>query len=264
MTGSPPGGAALVVAGLLGAAGWLALAPAAAPPASRHLGRLLLLGVAVLAGSATTSGLVPAQAPALLVVLGGAIAGVAHIVRRLTARKARDATARQVVEACEVIAAELTAGRPSGAALALACAAWPGLRPVAEAHTLGSDVPGALRRQAGLPGAEDLRVVAGAWQVAHHSGQGLAAAVERVARGIRARHRSRRVVESELASARATARLVALLPLAALAMGSGAGGSPWPFLLGTPPGLLCLAAGLALGIAGLAWIEAIADRVDRS
>ena len=52
---------------------------------------------------------------------------------------------------------------------------------------------------------------------------------------------------------------VALLPLAVLLMGSGAGSDPWGFLLTTPIGLACLAAGLALIALGLWWIERLAD-----
>ena len=105
-------------------------------------------------------------------------------------------------------------------------------------------------------------MVAAAWQVAHRSGHGLAHAVSRVAGRIRAQRQTQRVVASELASARATARLVAVLPVVALAMGSGAGGSPWAFLLETPVGWVCLAAGLAFGVLGLWWIEAIADQAE--
>lgn len=176
-------------------------------------------------------------------------------------RRRADATAAAVLETCEVLAAELRAGRPPGAALATASEQWPPLGPVAEAFGLGADVPAALRRLAGSRrGAHDLRLLAGAWEVAHQSGAGLADALDRTARGIRTRRRTRRLVESELASARATSRLVALLPVAVLLTGSGAGGDPWAFLLGTPVGLGCLVAGLSLIAAGLVWIESIADR----
>jgi len=168
-----------------------------------------------------------------------------------------------VLEACELMSAELAAGQPPGLALGRAATSWPLLAPVAEASDLGGDVALALRRAAGEPGAGDLRGVAGAWVVAHRSGAGLAEALDRVAGSIRADRALRRVVESELASARATARLVAGLPLVVLLLGNGGGASAWAFLLRTSVGLLCLAAGLALGLAGLWWIERIAAQVTR-
>ena len=52
------------------------------------------------------------------------------------------------------------------------------------------------------------------------------------------------------------------LPVLTLLMGSGIGGDPVGFLVGWPGGWACLAGGLALGLAGLGWIEAIAGAVE--
>jgi len=59
----------------------------------------------------------------------------------------------------------------------------------------------------------------------------------------------------------ATARLLAVLPLGVLLLGSGLGGDPIGFLLGTTPGLVCLCAGVALEYLGLRWLARIGDRV---
>jgi tight adherence protein B len=167
----------------------------------------------------------------------------------------------RVLEACELLGSELVAGRPPGWALERAAAEWPDLGPVARAWRFGSDVPDALRHAARRDGAGDLRLLAAAWQVGQRSGQGLATAVSAIAEDLRGARATRRVVESELASARATARLVAMLPVPVLVMGGTAGSDPWAFLLGTPIGVACLAGGLACALAGLWWIESIAGSV---
>jgi len=140
---------------------------------------------------------------------------------------------------------------------------WPDLEPALAAARLGADVPTALRRLARLPGAEALEQVAGAWQVSQSSGAGLAGVLTQVSRSARAVESTRHLVRGELASAQATARLVAVLPLVSLAMSAGIGGRPWHFLLDSWPGLACLGLGFAAAFAGLVWIDRIAVAVLR-
>ncbi len=200
---------------------------------------------------------------ATLVAAGALVAGAAAALARHRARaRGVVVAADRVLETCELLASELESGQPNGVALDRAAQEWPPLRPAADALRLGGDVPGALRRVGETPGAADLRILAGAWQVAQGSGGGLALASRLVADDLRGAHRTRRVIEAELSSARATARLVALLPVPVVLL-SGAGGTrAWSFLL-TGWGVGCLAAGLALTLAGLWWIEAIAGGVWR-
>jgi tight adherence protein B len=252
---------ALLAALLAGAAAVLLLPPTPAQ-GSGDAGRSVVpagLGVAVVAAAlalATLLGPGGVLAPAVVVAVGR---GVMLLLGRRRSRIEAVAAADRVLEGCTVLSDELAAGRTPESALELAARACPELAPAVRASRFGADVPAALRG----PGHPDLRLVAAAWQVAHRSGEGLGDALGRVAAGLRAARSTRRVVASELASARATARLLVALPGLALLAGSGAGTRPWTFLLLTPLGGGCLVGGLALAFLGLWWIEAIAAGVEQ-
>lgn len=223
----------------------------------RAVREVIGLGAAILVASVTLSG---TQFVLALVALAVVAAVAQDVVRR---RRAEEAARRAdlVLATCDGLASDLRAGQPPVTALAAAAEDWPELVPVAAAAELGADVPAALRALATRPGAGQLRVVAAAWQVAHRSGAGLAGALATAAAHLRDDRATRRVVATEMAAALATARLMAVLPLGVLVFGSGLGGDPLGFLLGTTPGLVCLCTGLALEYAGLVWLARIADRV---
>jgi tight adherence protein B len=238
----------LVAAGAAGLTGWLLFPSSPTAPTVRRDGHA---GVALRGGPGMTVALAGVAAVLLvlldgtrlalgLVLLGGTTAAVS-LVRR--ARVSARATARRsaVVEVCEALVGELRAGQPNVASL--------------------EHVPAALRRLARAPGAEGLAELASAWQVSERSGAGLAAALSQVARTARARQATRLLVQGELASAQATARLVAILPVGSLAMSAGIGGDPWHFLLATPVGVACLGGGVLCAFAGLLWIDRIAAGV---
>jgi tight adherence protein B len=214
------------------------------------------MGVVALMAVAGAS-VVPLRLAGPGVVLGVGVGGVGLLRRASARRTVRRETAARVLEACDEIAGELSAGVAPGQALERAAGRWSALEPVAAAQRFGGSVPVALRALAVRPGASDLVLVAAAWQLTERSGAGLAEALASVADGLRQQQRTRRVVAAELASARATARLIAGLPVLTLATGSGIG-SPIGFLFGTVAGLLCLLGGLVLGLLGLGWIEHIA------
>lgn len=218
-----------------------------------------LLGAA--AAAAVAWDLVSPRVPVLGVIAAATVVGTLRLARRRRAARSADIRAELVLATCEALAADLASGQPPLRALHRAAEDWPELARAASAGDMGADVPAAFRELSSRPGAGQLRTLAASWQVAHQTGSGLADVVARAADTIRFDRRTARLVAAELASARATARMLAALPVGVLLMGVGVGGDPFGFLLGTPVGLGCLALGLGLCWAGLAWLDRIADQV---
>lgn len=228
------------------------------PPTEVSRCLVLLVAVAVLPVLSTW---LSSQRLVLVALLVATALGVGRVVQRR--RRARTAEQRsdQVLAVCDAMASDLRAGQPPLRSLDRAAEEWPELAPVAVAGHMGADVPAVLRELATRPGARQLRTLAATWQVAHETGAGLADAIGQAAEAIRVDRRTARLVASELAAAHATARMLAVLPLGVLLLGSGIGGDPVGFLVDSTPGLVCLGLGLGLSFAGLLWLERIADRV---
>jgi tight adherence protein B len=222
------------------------------------------------------SRLVVIPAGAALLMTGAGFIGVSgpHVVLVLTAtgvaafglrqwraeRRRRRLRERriQVSEAIGLMSAELRGGILPQRVLTGLAAEFDFLVPAAHAADLGGDVSAALRVAADQTGAELLGELAGAWLVAERAGAPLSRVLDRLEETARDDLEIEREVESGLAPARATGRLMAVLPVFGLALGSGMGGDPVAVLTGTLPGVLCLAAGCALACAGVAWVERIA------
>lgn len=197
-----------------------------------------------------------------LAVLVGALVLVGWVLseRARTARRnAAAARRREVVQACEALRGELSAGQPLVRALERTADSWPLLAPAARAARLGGDIPEMLRTSGSAPGAEGLRRLADAWTICSTTGGGLAFAVGRVLDTVRSEQAVLAQVQAELAGARATSRMVGALPVAVLLAAQGVDARPWEFLFDTSAGVACLLAGTALAMAGISWIERIAD-----
>ena len=226
--------------------------------AGRRRSRAAVL-VAVTCGTlwALSSAVTGSQLAVFVIAAGSALA-VARMVA--ASRRAEEAARRRrsVVDLCEALVGELSAGQPTLAALERSVVVWSEAAPVLATARLDGDLPAALHRLSARPGAESLQQLAAAWRLCTTTGGGLTSAAGLVLDSARADASALRQVEAEVSAARATARLVAALPVVVLSAGEGLGTHPWAFLLGSPAGVVCLGAGVGLLLLGLAWIERIA------
>ena len=188
----------------------------------------------------------------------GAVLGLRAWTRRAAART-RELERAGATEALAVLGAELRAGRPPADALDGAAAVAVGplgltLAAAATGARYGADAGAVLVRSAEECAVPDLlRGLGACWQVCGTTGSSLAAAVERLGEALRAEQVQRQAVDAELAGPRATAVLLAGLPLAGIALASGLGARPVHVLLHTPIGLACLVVGVGLDLLGVWW-----------
>lgn len=195
-----------------------------------------------------------------------AIVGTLGSLRQMTAalgRRRREVAARRaaVIELCDAIAAELSAGRPAGVALIQAAGSLPrlpGLAAVIDAARSGDDVAAALARASSAEGCDGLRLLAGCWRIGVDRGGMLVSVIEGLAEALRDEQSHREDVALHLAGPRATARLLAGLPILGLAMAAALGAKPLGFLFGSLPGCLCLVLGSGLDAVGLWWTSRLA------
>ncbi|WP_369140575.1 type II secretion system F family protein [Modestobacter versicolor] len=245
-------------------AGWPAVAPAArlSGPRGRRpdVGSVLRrrtgpLWPAVLAGLAGLLSSTPLVAA--LAALCGAAAGRALHRRAAAADAAR--RCRALVEALGALAAELRAGRPLDEATGAAVDSCPdagtaaALGPVLR---LGEPPPGAPADES----ARALVRLAAAVRLSSSTGCSLAGVVTAVEDDLRARLVAEQELRAAVAGPRASAAVLAGLPVLGLLMGSGVGADPWRVLTTTRPGAVLLVAGVALELAGTAWSARLVRR----
>jgi tight adherence protein B len=179
----------------------------------------------------------------------------------------------QVAEVAERLAALLAAGLAPGPAWnVLASSPGPGSPPIAEdspiidaaarAAVAGIPVAHAIEeaRGANPAAAPAWSVLAAAWFVADAAGAPLARCLTMLAVALRDEAQLRRDAAALLAGPAASARLVAALPVIAVAFGALLGFDTVGVLLGGPLGLACLVLGGALLWGGARWSRALIDR----
>ncbi len=204
-------------------------------------------------------GVAAALGPALAAVALGAVGLGRRAGSMRAARRRRDAERNQAVEACAILAGELRSGRVPADALTAAAAVATGhsavaLQAAGSAARLGGDVPAALAANAAASAVPAFLLgLAACWRVCNATGSGIASAVDRLEQALRAEQEQRRAVDAELAGPRASAGLLAVLPVAGIGLAAGLGADPVQMLLHTPLGLAVLAAGLGLDLLGLWW-----------
>ncbi len=206
----------------------------------------------------------------LSTVLSVAVVGTTASLRYRRRRRIRCAMHEgQTLEtALDVLVGELRVGSHPVRAFDIAADETVGavavsLRAVAARARLGADVAAGLcaaARSSALPTHWDRLAVC--WQLASDHGLAIATLMRAAQRDIAERQRFSARVSSSMAGARATAAILAALPVLGVLLGQLVGARPLSFLLSGHTGGWLLVAGSTLACGGLLWSDRITDRVE--
>ncbi len=205
----------------------------------------------------------------LTTVLAVAVVGVTASLRYRRRRRIRRAMdeGRTLETALDVLVGELRVGSHPVRAFCVAADETVGavavsLRAVAARARLGADVTAGLRaaaRSSALPAHWDRLAVC--WQLAGDHGLAIATLMRAAQRDIAERQRFSARVASGMAGARATAAILAGLPVLGVLLGQLIGAKPLNFLLSGHAGGWLLVVGSTLACGGLLWSDRITDRL---
>ncbi len=222
-----------------------------------------LAGLAALCFGAVSALLL---SPATVVAVGVVVATLS-LRRRRRRRRSRGADeSRELETAIDVLVGELRVGAHPAAAFAVAASETAGpvadaCRAVAARARLGADVAAGLRGVAETSVLQDSwDRLAVCWQLATDHGLAMSALMRAAQCDIAERQRFSSQVNSAMAGARATATILAGLPLLAVLMGQTIGAHPVAFLIGGHLGGWLLLVGLTLICVGLLWSDRITER----
>ncbi|GAC67607.1 type II secretion system F family protein [Gordonia soli] len=219
--------------------------------------------------------------PTVVVVLAGPAAGIAAtittaaVVSRLRRRRRDRDEARaadDLATALGVMIAELSVGAPPARACSAAAddlrsrgvsadrEVVDGLTRLAGRAELGGDVADdlAVVRPGARPSWERIAV---AWTTADRYGLPMVEMIGSVRADLSARRRFADRTRAGLAGPRATATVLAGLPVLGVVLGQAIGADPIGVLLGGGLGGILLVVGTTLAVAGLAWSDRIIARV---
>ncbi len=165
----------------------------------------------------------------------------------------------QMPQALEIVTLALRAGHPLPKAMAIAASEAPQpiadeLRRVCDEHDLGRPLGDVLINMAQrLPESESVHTFMTAVLVLQQTGGNLIAVIDRIIENARARSQYRAKLRALTAEGRASARMLAIMPLAFGLLAAAVDPSYTDTLLFTSSGNFVLALSVGLWLAGIAW-----------